>query len=168
MKNFCKNKNRSAMGNIAKIAAAPTRFKLFVFSPKKLDNATVIVFTSSACKKNIANWKSFHIYTHDIIRIVAVIGLSSGNTILKKIPTVLAPSIRAASSNSFGIVERIKPEYKKMVNGMNDATLFSTAIVLVFIIPISTTNWYKGTNAVNGGITMIEMNNTNTNLFSLV
>src|SRR5699024_5103783 len=99
---------------------------------------------------------------------VAVIGLSSGNTILKKIPTVLAPSIRAASSSSFGMAERMTPEYRNIVEGINDATLFNTAIFLVFIISMSTTHWYKATNADSGGITIIEMNRRNTNLFGLL
>src|SRR5699024_1489663 len=99
---------------------------------------------------------------------VAVIGLSSGNTILKKIPTVLAPSIRAASSSSFGMVERMKPEYRNIVKGINDATLFNTAIFLVINNSMSKTNWYKGTKAVSGGNYIIEMNRRNTNLFSLV
>src|SRR5699024_10272083 len=110
----------------------------------------------------------FQIYTQVTIKTVAVIGFNKGNTILKNIPIVLAPSIRAASSNSLGTVDRIKLVYKNIANGLKDATLFNTAIVRVFIIPMSTTNLYKGTKAVNGGTTMIAIIKANTNLFNFV
>lgn len=51
------------------------------------------------------------------MQIVAVTGFNKGKTILKKMPAVLAPSILAASSSSFGIVERINPAYKKNCQG---------------------------------------------------
>src|SRR5699024_11741171 len=94
------------------------------------------------------------------------IGINKINTLINNIPIVLAPYIRAASSNSLGTVDRIKHVYKNKANGLKDATLFNTAIVRVFIIPMSTTNLYKGTKAVNGGTTMIAIIKANTNLFN--
>ena len=98
---------------------------------------------SLLCKNKSGVINSFHTFNVTIITTVEITGFNKGSTIRKNLLKTEHPSIAAASSNSFGIVDSINSLNKNTACGVLIATSTRITDHKVFIRPKPFTILYK-------------------------
>ena len=91
---------------------------------------------SRLCKNRSGVINSFHTFKVTRITTVAITGFNNGSTITKNLRITEQPSISAASSNSFGMVDSTNSLNRKIPCGTLIATSTRMTAHAVFISPI--------------------------------